>query len=143
MARTTVTAVQEILQTALSPTQVQAFIEDASLWVTEMLAPQTPTPTASRLEIIERYLTCAIIRLRELMGSVLRSTTIGDVTEDYEIPGEVRDYLTTAAGFDASGLVRKHFLAPRPVAAPVIPTYGLQTRFGNLFKDELPKDSGA
>jgi len=141
MARTTDTAVREILNTALPTNQLKAFIEDASLWVTEMLANQVPAPTATRLEIIERYLACAIVKLREVTGSALRSVTIGDVTEDYSLPASVRDYLDTAAGFDASGLVRRHFLAPRPVAAPVLPTYGAIANVGKSFTDDDPNST--
>lgn len=141
MARTTVTAVQEILTTSLPVNQITAFIEDASLWVTEMLATEVPAPSAARLEIIERYLSCAIIKLRELTGGGLTGTTIGDVSETYSVPAAVRDYLDTAAGFDASGTVRKHFLAPRPVAAPVPLIYSAKFGFGKTFADELPSDT--
>src|SRR6266571_4953281 len=132
MSRTTVTALQETLNTALPTNQLKAFIEDASLWVTEQLSTLTPTPSAARLEIIERYLACAMVKLREATGSTLKSVTIGDVSESYEVPA-VREYIDAAAAFDASGTVRKHFLAPRPVAAPVPPTYGAIASVGKLF----------
>jgi len=140
MARTTDTAVREILNTALPTNQLKAFIEDVSLWVTEMLANQVPAPSAARLEIIERYLSCAMVKLRELTGGGLTSTTIGDVTESYSVPAAVRDYLDTAAGFDASGIVRRHFLAPRPASAPVQPTYGMQAITGKLFTDDVVEE---
>jgi len=140
MARTTDTAVREILNTALPTNQLKAFIEDVSLWVTEQLAILVPAPSAARLEVIERYLSCAMVKLREVTGSALTSQTIGDVTEAFALPASVRDYLDTAAGFDASGTVRRHFLAPRPVAAPVLPTYGMQAITGKLFTDDLPVD---
>ena len=56
MARTTATAVREIIQTGLTTPQINAFIADMDLWVTEELATYTPSMSADRLEIIERYL---------------------------------------------------------------------------------------
>ena len=134
--RTTVAAVKEILNTNLSTPQLTAFITDVNLWVTEQLATLSPPASNERLEVIERYLACAMIRLREVTGSALTAATIGDVSESYALPASVRDYLDTAAGFDATGTVRRHFLAPRPVAAPVLPTLPHSARFGPGFQDE-------
>lgn len=134
--RTSPTAVRTILTTALTDPQVNAFIGDAEQWITENLASLSPAPSASILEIIERYLTCAIIKLREVTGASLTSRTIGDATDQYATPASVRDYLDAAAGFDTSGTVRKHFLAPRPVAAPTPLLYGAIARVGKGFSDD-------
>lgn len=107
--RTTETAVREIIETGLTGPQVRAFIADANVWVTEELAGETPTPSATRLEIIERYLACALIRLRDVG---LKDSTIEDVKESYQVDPDVTDYLLRAASFDASGKVRAHFLTP-------------------------------
>jgi len=111
MPRTTATAIKEILDTTLSTAQINAFIADANLWVTEELT--SAALSAERMEIIERYLACALTKLRELG---LKSSTIGDVSESYQTDADVTDYLLRAASFDSSGKVRQHFLAPKPVA---------------------------
>lgn len=103
--RTTITAVKEIINTALTAPQVRAFITDASLWVTEELAPAGLT--TARLEVIERYLACALIRVRDLG---LSSATLEDVTEKYQVDPQVTDYLLRAASMDPTGKLRKHFL---------------------------------
>jgi hypothetical protein len=105
MARTTDTAVREIIATDLTTPHVKAFIDDASLWVTEELGGEGLT--AGRLEIIERYLACALIRLRDLG---LKSATLENVKEDYQVDASVTDYLLRAAAMDPTGKVRQAFL---------------------------------
>lgn len=107
-SRTTETAVREIMDTQLGDRQIRAFILDASLWVTEEIVPAEPVQSAERLEIIERYLSCALIRLRELG---LKQGTVENVSEQYQVDPEVTDYLLRAASFDASGKVRSQFLS--------------------------------
>ncbi len=141
MARTTATAVKEILQTSLTEAQLMAYVNDADQWVSENLATLSPAPSAATLEIIERYIACALTKLREIgVAGALTSVSIGDVTEAYGstgASGDALDYMIRAAGFDVSGTVRRHFLAPRPVAAPVPPTYGAKTRVGKGFIDDV------
>jgi hypothetical protein len=131
MARTTEAAVREIIQTGLTTVQVLAFVNDVNLWVTEELAPAGLS--ASRLEIIERYLACAMIRIRDLG---LKDAQIGDVTETYQTDPEVTDYLLRAASFDSTGKVRRDFLAPKPVAAPQPVIFPLIARVGEGFAEE-------
>lgn len=132
MSRTTETAVREIIQTNLTGPQVRAFIEDASLWITEELASEDPVPSLGRLEIIERYLACALVRLRDLG---LKDSTIQDVSETYQADPEITDYLLRAASFDSTGKVREYFLAPKPVALPTAPIYPVKFRVGEGFVD--------
>lgn len=135
--RTTVTAVREILNTGLTTQQISAFILDANIWITEVLVPAWPSAlSVDRLEIIERYLTCALVQLRE---TGLTQVTIGDVTEQYQGDPIVTDYLMRAAAFDPTGTIRKNFLAPRPQAAPVPPRIPAITRWGKTFEDEVNK----
>lgn len=105
--RTTVTAVREIIDTALKTAQVRAFILDANVWVSEELATVDPAISPARLEIIERYLACALIRVRDLG---LKSATLQDVTEQYQVDASVTDYLLRAASFDPTGKIRAEFL---------------------------------
>lgn len=133
MARTTATAIRETMKTKATDPQIVAFITDASLWITEEVASFVPTPSAERLEIIERYLSCALVRLRELG---LSSTTIENVSESYQVDPEVTDYLLRAASFDPSGKIRTHFLAPKPVAQAQPVTYPAQFGTGDGFADE-------
>lgn len=107
MATTTEAAVRKIIKTALTSEQVTQFIDDAALWVAELLADEGYT--AARTEAIERYLACALIRLRDLG---LTNVTIREASEKYQVDPEVTDYLLRAAGFDTSGKIRLHFLAP-------------------------------
>lgn len=131
--RTNEAAVREIIASTLGASQINQFIADANLWVTEELVPFTPTISAGRLEIIERYLACALVRLKHLG---LKSSTIGDVTESYQVDSDVTDYLTRAAGFDPSGKVRSNFLAPKLVATPTPVTRPLVFGVGQGFADE-------
>lgn len=131
--RTTETAVREIISTSLSSPQVNAFILDASVWIDEEVATYVPVPSATRLEIIERYLACALIRLRDLG---LKDASVENVTETYQVDPELTDYLTRAASFDPTGQVRANFLAPKPVALPqpiIIPAV---FRIGDGFDPE-------
>lgn len=103
--RTSQSNVLAVIQTALNPTQITRFLLDANLWVTEELSDAGLTD--ARLELIERYLACALIRLRDLG---LKSATIGDVSEQYQVDADVTDYLLRAASFDPTGKVRSTFL---------------------------------
>lgn len=129
--RTTETAVREIIKTALTAPQVKAFIADANLWVTEELGSEGLTD--GRLEIIERYLACALIRVRDLG---LKSASLDDVKEDYQVDKDVTDYLLRAASFDPTGKVRSHFLPEQKTsgAKPVV------FRIGTTFADEPAED---
>lgn len=106
MARTTVTAVREILDTALEDSQVNAFISDATLWVDEELG--TAGYSDQRLELLVRYLAAALVRVRDLG---LKSTQVKDVSEAYQVDPQVTDYLLRAASFDTTGKIRQAFLA--------------------------------
>ncbi|KKN44574.1 hypothetical protein LCGC14_0691780 [marine sediment metagenome] len=121
MPRTSETAVKAVISTSLTTTQVEQFIGDASLWVDEELT--SSGLSAGRLELIERYLTCALIRLRDLG---LTQAKFDDITEHYQVDKEVTDYLLRAAAMDPTGTVRRYFMAPADVR-PV--QYRVATRF--------------
>lgn len=104
--RTTESSVRAIISTSLTSAQVLAFIADANVWVTEEIVTVGGVSDA-RLEIIERYLSCALIRLRDLG---LSSATMDDVSEKYQVDPEVTDYLLRAASMDPTGKVRAHFV---------------------------------
>jgi len=110
MARTTATQVLGILKTQVTAETVELFMADASLWVTEELVVKGLS--TDRLELIERYLTCALVRLRDLG---LTSVKMDDVTEHYQVDPQVSDYLLRAASFDPSGTVRRTFVPPKDV----------------------------
>jgi cytochrome c551/c552 len=112
--RTNNTEVKAILSTSLVDATIDAFIADASLWVTEELAT-LGTLSADRLKAIEKYLACAFCRLRDLG---LTSATLEDVSESYQVDKSVTDYLLRAAGLDPTGTVRNHFL-PKGDRIPV------------------------
>lgn len=108
--RTTETAVKEIISTSLTTAQVTAFIQDANLFVTEEVAAEDASISAARLELIERYLACALIRLRDLG---LSSATWSKVSEVYQVDPAVTDYLKRAAAFDPTGRIKAVFM-PEP-----------------------------
>ena len=110
MPRTTETAVREIISTSLTTAQVSAFIADADLFVTEEVAAEDPSISAARLELIVRYLACALVRLRDLG---LKSVTWSKVSETYQVDSEMTDYLRRAAAFDPTGKVKQMFM-PEP-----------------------------
>lgn len=114
--RTTEPAVRAIVDTTLTAPQINSFIADASLWVDEELALLSNAPSAARLEVIERWLTAALIRTRDLG---MTNATMADVSETYQVDKEVSDYLLRAASMDPTGTVRRHFLAAKPTTAPV------------------------
>ena len=122
--RTSEAAVKAILSTSLTATQVNAFIADASLWVDEELA--SSGLSASRLELIERYLACSLIRIRDLG---LSQAKMDDITEHYQVDPEVSDYLLRAASFDSTGIIRKYFMAPKD-------TRTASARLGTRYVDE-------
>jgi len=122
--RTSEVAVKNVIATSLDTKQVEAFITDASLWVDEELASEGLSD--SRLELIERYLACALIRLRDLG---LRGATWDDVTENYQVDDSVTDYLLRAAAFDPTGKIRDTFMAPKS-------TRVAKWRVGTGFADE-------
>lgn len=122
--RTNETAVKLVIQTSLTSPQIVAFIADASLWVDEELLGEGLG--TNRLELIERYLACALIRLRDLG---LKSAKFDDMSEQYQVDPEVTDYLSRAASFDPSGLVRRFFMVSKD-------TRVARFRVGKSFMDE-------
>ena len=122
--RTNETAIKAVISTSLTEPQIEAFLTDASLWVDEELASKGLSE--DRLELIERYLACALIRLRDLG---LKSAKFDDITDQYQVDPEVTDYLLRAAAFDSTGTIRRFFLAPTT-------TRSVQYRVGTSFADE-------
>lgn len=137
MPRTTEAAVREVISTSLTTAQVNAFISDANLWVSEELATFSPAPSAARLELLERYLTCVLIRLRDLG---LKDASWSKVTENYQVDPEVTDYLLRAIGMDPTGKIKSKFMPPEP---PQVFTYPLNFRVGETFLEDSddPVDS--
>lgn len=103
--RTSEGAVKSVLDTQLDVDQIKVFIQDASLWVDEELGEADLS--VERLELIERYLACALIRIRDLG---LTEVKMGDVAEQYQVDPKVSDYLIKAAAFDSTGKVRQTFI---------------------------------
>jgi hypothetical protein len=123
--RTNESAIRDVISTSLDSEQINAFAADASLWVTEELGGAGLSN--DRLELIERYLACALIRLRDLG---LQSATFDDVAEQYQVDPVVTDYLLRAAAFDPTGRVRDAFVETRERGP-------MRVRVGTGFVDEL------
>lgn len=132
--RTTEAAVRQIVQTALNTPQIEAFIADASLWVDEELSTHSAALSDARLEAIERWLTAALIRVRDLG---ITKGSFEDTSEQYQVDPEVTEYLLRAASMDPTGTVRRHFLAAKPTVAPI----SAITRVGTGFVEEAESSS--
>lgn len=105
MARTSLTAVKDAIETSLEDWQVTAFIDDANVWVTARLASEGLS--SSVLERIEKYLACHFVTLRDPR---LRTGTFGDTTETYQRDTQVTEYLKSAAALDPTGTVEEAFI---------------------------------
>lgn len=125
-ALTNEAAVRNVLSTSLTSGQVQAFIDDAHLWVSEELGSVGLSP--ERMELIERYLACALVRLRDLG---LKSASIKDISEQYQVDSEITDYLKRAASFDPTGKLAEAFLPEADGSRTV------KFRVGGGFKADL------
>jgi len=124
--RTTETAVREIISTSLTTAQVNAFIADANLFVTEEVAAEDASISAGRLELIERYLACALIRLRDLG---LANVSWSKVSETYQVDPVVTDYLKRAAAFDPTGKIKSTFM-------PTDVGFVAKFRVGETFRED-------
>ena len=105
--RTTVAAVQAIMDTDLTDPQILAFITDASLWIDTFLEGACDDLTDSLLATIEKYLAAALITARDAR---LKSAKWQDVAETYQRGGEVSEYLRAAIALDPCGIVAEKFL---------------------------------
>ena len=132
MARTTVSDVQAIISTSLATAQVQAFIDDASLWVDTFLEGACTALTATILTTVEKYLAAHMITARD---PSLTSAKWDKVSETYQRDGKTSEYLRAAIALDPCGIVSEKFLEQekkRPV----------KFRMGEGFDDnlDLPTD---
>lgn len=110
MARTNATAVGLIIDTDLTTPQIEAFIDDASLWVDEHLGGYT-TLSADLLKAIEKYLAAHLICVRDAR---LTKAQRGDVGETYQRDAKVSEYLKSAAGLDPTGTIEDRLMEGRP-----------------------------
>jgi len=108
VARTDETSVSTVLDTSLTTDQIEAFIDDASLWVDQHLVGEGLTN--DELTAIEKYLACHFITMRDPR---LKSAQLGDVAEVYQRDLYVTEYLKAAAALDQTGKVREYFMAPK------------------------------
>lgn len=138
--RTSEAAVRLVMQTKLTSEQVGAFIADAELWVTEELVNQQASLSDARLEMIERYLACALIRTSDLG---IKSVTFESAAEQYQVDATVSDYLLKAASMDPTGHVRLQFLPGTPAspgARKMIWHTGKGFRRDSLRREDFAED---
>lgn len=115
MARTNEPDVRAIIDTVLTGPQVDAFIDDANLWVTDFLAGQDGI-TDARLEQVEKYLAAHFITVRDPR---MTEKDADDVRERYQRgKGHVTEYLRLAAAADPTGTVRGRLVNQE--GAPVV-----------------------
>ena len=105
MARVTHAEVTARIETSLGTTQVEAFIDDANLWVTDFLSGEGLS--TGRLKRIELYLACHYVTLRDPR---LRRQAVEDVAETYQRDTAVTEYLRQAIAEDPTGIVKGRLL---------------------------------
>lgn len=110
MARTTESAVVLTIDTSLTTAQIEAFIDDASTFVDDIAAKDSTIPDA-KLTLIEKYLACHLITLRDPR---LTKAALGDVNESYQRDPKMTEYLKAAIALDPTGLIEGAF-TDRPV----------------------------
>lgn len=110
MARTTEAAVTLAIDTTLTTPQIEAFIDDASAVVDDIAAADT-TITTAKLTLIEKYLACHFVTLRDPR---IRSGEFGDTSETYQRDTKVTEYLKAAMGLDPTGIIRGQFMDAKP-----------------------------
>lgn len=111
MARVTQSEVTARIETSLSTTQLQAFIEDANVWVTDFLGGEGLS--TGRLKRIELYLACHYVTLRDPR---LRRQAVEDVDETYQRDTQVTEYLRQAIAEDPTGIVKGKLLEQEETA---------------------------
>lgn len=105
MARTSTAAVMDRIDTSLSASLVDQFVDDANAWVTEFLTDCGAS--SDRLKKVELYLACHYVTLRDPR---LRSQRADDIREDYQRDTQVTEYLRQAIAEDPCGIVKSKFL---------------------------------
>ena len=105
MARTTESAVALAIDTDLSSAQITAFIDDASAFV-DIIAAADSTIAAARLALIEKYLACHFVTLRDPR---VKAALIADTSDTYQRDGEVTEYLKAAIALDPTHTIRDAF----------------------------------
>jgi len=103
--RTSPFAIRQVFETTLTDEQLNAFAADASSWVTTNLSDAELS--AAQLEMIERYLSCAMATFRDPR---LVDSSLADVKEKAQRDPVVSEYLTLAASLDPTNTVRAAFL---------------------------------
>lgn len=105
MARTTEAAVALAIDTSLTSPQVAAFINDASA-VVDDIASKDSTISAAKLTLIEKYLACHFITMRDPR---LKTTKVGNTNDRFQRDDEVSEYLKAAMALDPTNTIRDAF----------------------------------
>lgn len=109
MARTSVSAVEDVLETTINAIQLQAFIDGANAFVDEHLTNKGVG--SSLLTEIEKYLAAHFASARDPQT---RSESLGDASVTYQRSGDVTEYLRIAAGLDPTGAVEGQLMDGDP-----------------------------
>jgi hypothetical protein len=104
MARTDYNAVTAAIDTSLAKYQVEAFIEDANVWVTARLAGEGLSEAV--LTAIEKYLACHFVTLRDPRH---KEAKFGDTSEKFQRDDKVTEYLKAAIALDPTGIIDEAF----------------------------------
>lgn len=105
MARTNEAAVALAIDSDLTSAQIVAFIDDASAFV-DAIAAADATVTAARLTLIEKYLACHFVTLRDPRS---KTAKLGDTADTLQRDPEVTEYLKAAMALDPTNTIRGAF----------------------------------
>lgn len=126
MARNSAPDLEKVIGTDLETEQIQAFLDDASRWVTVHLSADT-TFAATDLALIEKYLAAHFLTARDPR---LTQGKWDDVSESFQRHKEVSEYLRIAIGFDPTGKVEGAFGPPSSKSR-------VRFRFGDGYIDDV------
>ena len=127
-ARVSYADVLKLLDTEAEPSHITACILTADTWIDAQLVPNCAAASAGLLREISKWLAAHLVTSRDPR---LKSSTLGDVSETYQVDPDNSDYIRTASALDPCGIVRATFMAGSQ------PTF--QARVGQGYRAEAPE----
>lgn len=92
--------VRDRFDTSLTDSQLQGFIDDAHLFITDLLGGKGLTE--DRLQLIERYFAAGLAERRDPRAEQIRGAATSETLQQ-------ESYLETALKLDTTGTLRQHF----------------------------------
>lgn len=98
--KVSVDEVRDRFDTSLTDTQLQSFVDDAHLWITDLLGGKGLPD--NRLQLIERYFAAGLAERRDPRAEQIRGAGTSETLQQ-------ESYLETAMKLDTTGTLRQHF----------------------------------